>query len=213
MNYQNIAQPWTATGRSPSSRLPTLSNPSFIYMHHPKNWELHILTTKNGKKTEKKPIWVPGLTRLKERPGVNNVRGTINRPDSSIARTNFRDKGFTILHPKDHDYLRIYPAQGGNFHTLKWMKLETLAGELIQELNKKEFLEWKISLVQEQIVKLPHKHILKKLRLEQLELIRIHQSKPHLPHAVEMSKESQEFLKQMDIATEAIDTEGIKYYE
>lgn len=213
MDYQNLAQPWTASKRSATARLPTLANPSFIYMHHPANWDLHIMEVQNGKKTTKKPIWIPGLTRLKERPGVNNVRGTLNNPDSAISRTNFQDKGFIILHPRDHDYLRIYPAIDGVYHTLKWMKLETLAGELIQELDKEEFLKWKISLVKEGYINLPHKHILKKKLLEQKDLIRIHQSKPHLPHAVAMSKESQEFLDYMKTATEAVETQGLNYYE
>ena len=134
MNYEDIAQPWQTTAQQQIT-LPTRSNNRFFYKHHPKNWQIHYFEIEGkGKITEtvRKAVWLPELHVHHETPGVNGTRGFTNNPDSGLARTRLVDKGWTIINPSQHDYLRKYPARKGSYWADKFTTLENIGANLLR---------------------------------------------------------------------------------
>ena len=209
MSYDNIAQPWTSSASNKQNRLNIRSNSMFFYAHHPKNWS--IVQLEDGKKT--KWIWLPKLNKIPETAGVNLVRGEQGATDSTLAQTVLIQRGFTILHPSKHDYVRIYPAIRGKYHTTKFVKLENLAGEIIKKNNTKELNEWLCSLVAKGVIDLPHPHMTQKIMNTQLQLINMHTNRQYLPLAKEEMTNAETLYKGMQEATEAVKKQGVKYYE
>ena len=133
MNFNTLAKPWQSNPQK-SPRLPLRANTSFLLMHHAKNWELHTFEKKGRKKkgeegdpgTIEHPLFIPKLTKLIESPGINNVQNSGGMVDSSYSQSKFANRGFVILRHRDHDYLRIDPAQGGNHYTHKWVEMELI---------------------------------------------------------------------------------------
>ena len=80
-------------------------------------------------------------------------------------------QGYAIIDPREHDYIRIYPARGGNFHTSRFVKMESLAGRLIQSFQHAEFLAFRLGLVASGRINLPHDHVIKLMLLDQQEKI------------------------------------------
>lgn len=214
MNYNQLAQPFTKA-QAPKAKLPTVGNPSWMYIHHPKNWDLIMIPTKNPKKGDPKhkAYWLPNLNQLIEEPGCNNVTGTKDNPDSRLARTTLIDDGYTILSPLNYDYMRVYPAHKGKYHTTKFVNIEVLGGEMITTTDRNAFNEWKKSLVADGHIAPPHPQILKRVMHKQQELIVMHGSKPHIPHAVEMHKVAEQKLQSMREAAKAVAEQGREYYE
>ena len=208
--YDNLAQPWQQA-TAPQMRLPIKSNVLFYLMHHPKNWDLIEVMRKNAKKP--RFYWLPNLNRLICEAGVNNVRGTKSRPDTTYARAEFVEKGYTILDPAQHDYLRIYPAHMGKFHALKWQNYEMLGGELIKTTDRNGYADFKRQLVANGIIDLPHPEILKRIIIKQSELINMHASKPHIPAAVAAKEAAVIKLEHMQAAADAITKNGVSAYE
>ena len=204
MSYSDLGQPWQVGATTAHKILPTSRNPSCMYFHHPKNWSLYIFKktkkTKKGEETIEIPLFLPDLTQLIEDPGCNGVQGTINRPDSSIIRTKLKDEGCTVLHPSEYDYMRIYPARGGKCHTTKFVKLENLAGTLIQTPDMEERANWRRELVANGTIKPPHPHIIKKILIHNRESILREAQQPHIPAAVARLSELEEKHKKLEEA-------------
>lgn len=208
--YDNLAQPWQEA-TAPQRRLPIKSNVLFYLMHHPKNWDLIEVMRKNAKKP--RYYWLPNLNRLICEPGINNVRGSKANPDTTYARAELAEQGYTILDPAKHDYLRIYPAHRGNFYALKWQNYELLGNDLIKTTDRNGYSDFKRELVASGIIELPHPEILKRIIIKQSELINMHASKPHIPAAVIAKDAALEKLENMRAAAEAIQKNGVQAYE
>ena len=209
MSFDSIAQPWAAANNNTQNRLRIKANDFFFFMHHPTSWIAREIGT--GKK--KKWIWLPKLNKFIEKPGVNNIRGQVGATDSSLARTQFQDQGFTILHPSKHDYMRIYPAIKGKYHTTKFFTLENLAGEIIFKEKTEELETWLCSLISGGTLEPPHEHIMKRIMHKQQELINMHVNKSHLPLQKGQLSEAETLLQGMQAATDGIMKEGKSYYE
>jgi hypothetical protein len=209
MSLEHIAQPWTSSTSNKQNRLNIRANCMFFFAHHPKNWK--CVQMKDGKKT--KWVWLPLLNKIPEKAGVNLIRGEQGQTDSTLAQTSMIRKGFTILHPSKHDYLRIYPAIRGKYHTTKFQKLEHLAGEVIKKLDKEELDEWLCSLVAQGHIDAPHPHMTEKLMHAQRELINMHMNRQYLPLAKEEMTTAENLLAGMQAASAGVQKEGKKYYE
>ncbi len=209
MTYENIAQPWAPPKTSPTNRIPKKGNGHWMYMHHPKSWELYV--QKEGKK--EKAFFIPKLTRFVIKPGVNGVGGSQENPDIRMARVQFESQGFSIIEPSKHDYLRVYPALGGDLVVTKWTKLENLGGQVLQTMDRKGFAEWRKSLIVDGTIAAPHKQILLLMVRKQEELIIMHDSKPHIPAAVGAGTAAKQKLEIMKKAFSAYQKDGLKCYE
>lgn len=221
MKFNNLAQPWMDSPQA-AAHLPIRPNAPFYFMHHPKNWEIAVFTVKkrvqneDGKRETKEvslPLWIPKLTILKEIPGANNVVSNGDRVDSSYARMQMEDRGFTVLMHREHDYLRIYPAAGGKYHTTKFVELELIGGNLLKTPNKDALKEWKRTLVSEGHIELPHPGILKIIRQKAEEKRHRHAQKPHIPAEVDEMKRQENVLNMMDLATSNLEKKGVASYE
>lgn len=220
MNFNELAQPWQAN-KHKAPRLPLRANTSFLLMHHAKNWELHTFEKKARKKkgeeeapgAEEYPLFIPKLTKLIEKPGVNNVQNTGGLVDSSYSQSQFTNRGFEILRHQDHDYLRIYPAQGGNHYTHKWVEMELIGSELLRTTDLEGMASWRRSLVADRHIEPPHPGILKVIIRKMNNNITRLQQKAHIP-AVKMELEQAE--KDLELADKALailQAKGVKAYE
>lgn len=216
MKFESIAQPWQQQQQA-SIVVPARSNNRFFYKHHPKNWELVYFdvedTTSKTKKMIKKAVWLPDLQSHHETPGVNGSRGYKANPDSGMARTRLLDKGITVLHPSQHDYLRSYPAKGGQYWTSKFNHLESLGGELVITFNHADFAQWRLELMQSGALRIPHKQFLQRKQAEIQRRIERHTRSQHIPEVAAKLKGLKELLTDMQTATDDVATNGAKHYE
>jgi hypothetical protein len=216
MKYEDIAQPWQQQQQA-SVVIPTRSNNRFFYKHHPKNWVLYYFETQvmtgKAKKTIKKPVWLPDLQAHHETPGVNGSRGYKNNPDSGMTRTRLLDKGISVLHPNQHDYLRSYPARGGQYWSTKFANLENLGGELIITFDDEAFAHWRLELMQKGALRVPHKQFLQRKQAEIQRRIERHTRSQHIPEIAAKLQGLKDLLTDMQSATNDVTTNGVNHYE
>ena len=216
MKYEDIAQPWQQQQQA-SVVIPTRSNNRFFYKHHPKNWVLYYFETEvmtgKSKKTIKKPVWLPDLQAHHETPGVNGSRGYKNNPDSGMTRTRLLDKGISVLHPNQHDYLRSYPARGGQYWSTKFANLENLGGELIITFDDEAFAHWRLELMKNAALRVPHKQFLQRKQAEIQRRIERHTRSQHIPEIAAKLQGLKDLLTDMQSATNDVTTNGVKHYE
>ena len=156
---------------------------------------------------------MPKLNKIPETAGVNLVRGEQGATDSTLAQTTFIQRGFTVLNPAKIDYVRVYPAIGGRYHTTKFMKLENLAGEVIKKNDTAAMNEWLCKLIADGHIEPPHPHMTKKIMNMQEQLITMHTNKQYLPLAKAEMSAAEQLLEGMKEATAAVQKHGVKYYE
>jgi hypothetical protein len=218
MDFSTLAQPWQQQ-KAAAQTLPTKRNHSYFFAHNPRNWEfIYFEETQKteGKRAKKikKGYWLPLLSTIQEHPGVNGVRdGGNGRIDSSITRTKMKDKGWTILSPSDFDYMRIYPALNGKYHSNKFEKLESLAGTLIKEFDHDSFNQWRLELLKSGSIPAPHHSILKRIRLDAAEQINRQMRYQHIPEIKQQIENLQNIISDMDKAIQEIQEKGLEAYE
>ena len=216
MNYEDIAQPWQTTAKQQVT-LPTRSNNRFFYKHHPKNWELHYFETeeKTGKttKTVRKAVWLPELHVHHETPGVNGTRGFSNNPDSGLTRTRLVDKGWTIINPAQHDYLRKYPARRGSYWADKFTTLENIGGELVKSYRHDLFADWRLELMQKGVLQLPHKTFIQRQMMDVQRRIERHTRNQHIPEIAAKLNGLQDLHKDMKLALQDLEKNRGGHYE
>ena len=123
------------------------------------------------------------------------------------------DRGFTILNHRDHDYLRIYPAAGGKYHTTKFIDIEMVGNNLLKTPNKDAIKEWKRSLVAEGHLDIPHAGIIRILRQKAVDKRDRHAQKPHIPAEVDEMNRQDELIEMMDLATSNLEKKGVQSYD
>lgn len=216
MDYSDLAQPWQ-TSKAASVVLPTKKNNSYFFAHNPRNWEyIYIDIVKQaGKGTKKTKVgyWLPLLSSIQEQPGVNGIHDVGGRMDSSLTRTRMKDKGWILLPPSEFDYLRIYPALNGKYHSNRFEKLESLAGTLIKEFDHEGFNSWRLELIKNGSIPIPHHTILKRIRLDAAEQINRQMKHQHIPEIKQQIENLQNILNDMDKSISDIQTKGIKAYD
>lgn len=214
MKFEQLAQPWQQQQQA-SIVMPTRSNNRFFFKHHPKNWQLHYFDVVNAKtkKTSQKPVWLPDLQTHHETPGVNGSRGYKNNPDSGMTRTRLQDKGIKVLHPSEHDYLRSYPARGGQYWATKFAHIESLGGELVITFDKDAFAMWRLELMQQGALQIPHKQFLQRKMAEINRRIERHTRSQHIPEIAAKLAGLKELLTDMQAACDDIIKNGKNHYE
>lgn len=219
MKFNELAQPWQSNPTK-APRLPIKANHSFFWMHHPKNWELHIFEIQPKRKKGEDvsdpklvPLWIPKLTKLIERPGINNVVHYGSQISSSYAQSNFIERGFDILQHNEHDYLRIYPAQGGRFYTHKFVELELIGQELLRTTNREAYAEWRKDLVKNGYLEIPHAGIIRLIIKKMDDGITMLKKKISSPAQQEELAQEEHKLTYAQIALDNLKTLGKKAYE
>lgn len=217
MDFSGLAQPWQEQ-QAAKAVLPIRRNYSYFFAHNPKNWEFVYfdIEVKSGKTTKKisKGYWIPQLSSIHEIPGVNGCRDMgRGQTDSSVMRARMVDSGWSILHPQQHDYLRIYPARGGSYHSSRFEKLEDLAGTLVKDFQRDEFNLWRLELVKNKSLSLPHHTILKRLMLDLTEQINRKVRHQHIPEIKEQIDNLQRISKDMSAAIDDVKNKGIEAYD
>ena len=213
--YDSFAQPWEEKD-TVNTRIPIKKNPRFFFAHNPENWELVIFehtTTIDGKKKKvSTPLLLPLLSSIIEEPGVNGCRVVSGRLDSSIMRTSLIDQGWTILDPKKHDYLRVYPAHKGNYHTSRWFRLEKVGRRMIEHFDQKDYDNWRRSLIVDGHINPPHPKIAE-LRLISMnrEMSRLERDQ-HIPEVASRLKAKQQLYKETKRAISNVDRMGRESY-
>jgi len=215
MDYTEYAQPW-ATEQKRTVRLPTRPNNRFFYKQHPRNWELwHFEIEGTGAKKTRglKPIWLPMLQSHHETAGVNGTRGLKGNIDSSVSRTRLSDDGWHILRPEQHDYLRKYPCRNGHYWSDKFTTLENLGGELVTTFDFDAFAAWRLELMKNGVLPLPHQTFLKRsINLVSRRINRISRDQ-HIPEIAAKLKALQDLQQDMNTALLDVKKKGVKHYE
>ena len=208
----SLGQPWQEK-KTQESRLRCPGNARWFFAHYPKDWELVYFETKTGKSTKKIARFLPLLRTVKELAGVNGCRGSGGYVDSSLMRANMQESGWTILQPRDHDYLRIYPALTGSYHSSRFVELEELAGDLIETFDHEQFNLWRLSLMREGYISPPHPHILKKIILDQSRNMNRKARFQHIPEEATKLKDMAQKKRDMESAIADLKKSGAQSYE
>ena len=211
-DYTKFAQPWEQKTQV-QTRIPVAANSQFFYAHNPENWELKMFDSTDKKSKKQIPVLLPVLSTMSETPGVNGTRAIGGNVDSTIMRTNLQNQGWTILNKKKHDYLTVYPAHKGNYHTSKWLTMEKVGMRIIEHFDNAGFDQWRLQLMQNGDLELPHPKIAE-LRLITMSraLSRLERDQ-HIPEVLARLKTKQTEYKNTKQAIERIKKLGKRAYE
>ena len=179
-----------------------------MYMHHPKNWTLHVI--KEDKKS--KPMFLPEFSVLRLTAGVNLVRRNGNRINSSVAVANLQDEGFTVIDPNKHDYLRVYPCMNGNRYEDAFTKFEQVGGTLIRTYDHDGLIEFKRNLMRTGVIAPPHEHFIKLMILDNQRLIDKYAQLTHNPNHEALYKKAVQKDKDLKQAKQALKKNGVDAY-
>ena len=211
MDYTTIAQPWAQpTGQSPT--LPVNANQSFFLKHSAKNWRLEPVETGKGKAKKIVWVWLPHIMIEWERAGVNSVRTDGRVIDSSLRQAALTRDGWTLILPHQLDYVRVYPCRGGKYYTTKFFKIENIAGEMVETLVREAWAKFRIQLIADNFIKLPHPTILERTRIRRARHIDRYVRQQHIPQLLSKMQSIQKEIENMAAAIATIKAEGIKYY-
>lgn len=206
----NLAHPWSNEVEQ-SKTLPLFRNSYFYYMHHPKNWELIYFPSDKSK--SKKPMLIPCFSILNCTAGINNVRVRSSATDTNLAVTNLREQGFTILDPSKHDYLRVFPARNGKYHADKFTSFEAIGESVIQEYDKNSFNEWKRQLMIQQVLKVPHKHFVRFMLVDNQREIDKYTKNQHIPQLKHKLDVVTQYAQDVRLFMKKVEKMGSKAYE
>jgi hypothetical protein len=215
MNYDDMAQPWS-TQATAQTRLPLKSNARYFLAHNPENWELRLFetttSTDDSRKRKQVPVLLPMLSSIPEVAGVNGTKQVGKHIDSGLMRTQLQDHGWTILDAGKHDYMRIYPAQKGNYHTSKWISFEKVGRRVIQKFDADGFDQWRLELMQKGAITPPHPEIaaLKLIKMDRA-MSRLERDQ-HIPEVSASLKSKQAQYKQIKAAIQRVEDKGVNAY-
>ncbi len=191
-------------------------NAKYFLAHNPENWELRVFDKYNTEDGKRKrytvAVLLPVLSSIPEVPGVNGTKAVGKHLDSGLMRTTLRDNGWTILDAAKHDYLRIYPAMKGNYHTSKWISLERVGKRIIEHFDSDGFDEWRLQLMQTGVINTPHPQIAS-LRLISMDraMSRLERDQ-HIPEVANRLKSKQTQYKHTKAAIKRIEELGKDAY-
>ena len=212
MKLNALSQPWQQK-RETNNRLNIRANSRFLWMHHPKNWELVSFDeqTEKGKKTVN--LLLPSFTSLVATDGVNEVRTNGKRPDDSVARARFQNEGLTILDPIQYDYLVTYPAKSGTYYTDKFEILESIGGTIVKDYDRKAFNNFRRNLMKKKVFKLPHSHFIKLMIVDNRRSIDKYIKDQHIPENAVRLLRHQNIDKNLKFAIKQVERKGYSVYE
>ena len=211
MDYSTFGQPWQKRQVN-RTRLPIKGNSMFIYTHYPENWELITMITKKGKTESKKDYWVPVLNCIRLTAGVNGVQMNGRHLDTSVARAQLTEDGHTILEPEEHDYIRVYPAIKGNYYSNRFTKIEQIGKRIIETFNHDDYNLWRIKLVKDGYISIPHPLLLKDVIEQQQKILNRKGNKVHIPEQKRQMDIITQKIEDMKIAITELEQNGVKCY-
>ena len=207
------AQPWSNKIKQ-NEHLPLRGNSAFIFTHSPNNWELYRFTIENEDKRKKATeyaVLLPLFTSLSVTGGVNGVRDGA-RPDPSVAVAKATQNGLTVLHPNQYDYLRLYPARTGTYHTDIWTKIEVLGGQCVFEFDHEAFAYWRLELIKNGTIKPPHRHFVQLLQMSRQRSIDRLALDQHIPERALKLKRKQDDMRAIMDFKERLEAVGLEVY-
>lgn len=159
MNYKTEAQPWAPQSTHNAQMvLPTRPNYPMFAKWWPANWVWQTFevtkTVKGvGKAKDKEEtttvgMFVPNVEFETIRPGVNGVRqirGEIGDVSNRIGQ--LQREGWIYLDPKRHDYIRAYPARGGQYFADRFTDIRVLANRMIKTFDRNDYNKWCVTLL------------------------------------------------------------------
>ena len=208
------SQPWSNQVKSRET-LPVAANSPYYFLHNVKNWEMYEFQLEpdgKRKKADVLPLLLPSFSTLRITGGVNGVRDGKN-PDPSIAIAKMQNEGIQVFNPREFDYLRMFPARGGSYHTDKWTSVQVIGNEAIFEFDHKGFAEFRRDLILSLKIKLPHKHFIQLMKIgKQRSIDRIAQDQ-HIPErAIQLRKRQKEIQDLISFETR-LQKLGVQAYE
>lgn len=212
MKLSNISYPWSEA-KSQQKKLRITGNRPFMYMHHPKNWQLVYIKPEDDKRKKDRPLLVPKFSILKLEPGINSVKMMGRGVQSNIAIANAQERGFTIIDPEKHDYIRVYPAIRGNYHCDKWTEFEQYGSSLLNTFDHDGYNIFRKNLVRDGVIGLPHKHFMNLVLHENQKLIIKYSQLLHNPNHEASHKKALKHDADLKEAMKKIQEEGRSYYE
>ena len=213
MEYNTLAMPWSA-GPETAPILPIRPNSKFFFKHHPRNWALEKVQVPGKKKGEVEMVWkwLPIIETETEKPGVNGIRLNGKFVDATGRHATLARRGYTIFLPNQIDYLRVYPCRGGRYYAHKFMILEDVAGEFVETLDRNAWNEWRMDLVRNGDIKLPHPQLLKRLLLRRSRHIDRYIRQQHIPELAAKMETIRSEVQAMQTGINELQDKGIKYY-
>tara|TARA_B100000424_G_scaffold200730_1_gene157876 strand:- start:464 stop:1117 length:654 start_codon:yes stop_codon:yes gene_type:complete len=213
MNLESLSQPWSMASPQ-NTRLPISPDHPFYYKHFPANWDFKYIKVEAGKKTKEIPCFLPSIDMERVVPGVNGVhqiQGELGDPSSRLGK--LQQQGNIILDPQKFDYIKVYPAKyGGKKHSPKWETFRILAGQVIQSFDQVAFDKWKIQLMIDNVIQLPHDHFMELLILRAKKHPDRHISQQHLPEIASKLEKMYKKIEDMETARQGVIKNGIEYY-
>ena len=212
MKLNSLRQPWQVR-KEESKRLNIAPNSRFLWMHHPKNWELVTFKEEGEKRAKMLHLLLPVFTSLIAVDGINEVRSNGKSADDSVARARFMNQGLTILDPLKHDYLVTYPARGGTYYTDRFEVLELVGDVVVKSYDKDAFNEYRRELMRQQVIDLPHSHFVRLMMIDNRRSIDKYIKDQHIPeHAVKLTRH-QNIDRYLKMAIGNVQKKGYGAYE
>ncbi len=103
---------------------------------------------KDKEETTTVGVFVPNVEFETIRPGVNGVRqsrGEIGDVSNRIGQ--LQREGCIYLDPKRHDYIRAYPARGGQYFADRFTDIRVLANRMIKTFDRNDYNKWCVTLL------------------------------------------------------------------
>ena len=212
MKLKELSQPWQVQ-KQVNNRLNIRSNSRFLWMHHPKNWELVAFKEEGEKRSKTVYRLLPVFTSLYATDGVNEVRTNGKNADDSVARARFSNNGMTIIDPIKYNYLVTYPAKGGIYYADRFEILEQIGNTIVKDYDYEGFNEFRRDLMRQKVFNLPHKHFIRLMIIDNKRSIDKYIKDQHIPeNAVRLNKH-QMIDKNLKNAIKNIEKLGYEVYE
>ncbi len=212
MKLNSLSQPWQIK-KETNSRLNLRANSRFIWMHHPKNWELVSFTEEGEKRSKTIYLLLPVFTTLVTTDGVNEVRSNGKHADDSVAQARYRNAGLTILDPLKYNYLVTYPAKHGTYYTDRFEVLEQVGNVIVKDYDYDAFNVFRRELMKQKVFNLPHQHFIRLMMIDNRRSIDKYIKDQHIPeNAVKLTKH-QNIDKNLKQAIRNIEKRGYAVYE
>lgn len=214
MDYSTIAQPWQQP-QAASVVLPARPNQTFFYKHTPRNWCFvpFTLPAKGKAKAQVVWRWLPTLDMERERAGVNGVRANGRTVDSTTRQAQLVRDGWQILLPQQYDYMRVYPCRGGKYYDSRFNQLENIAGELVTTFDRQEFNHWRLSLIIDGTIRMPHPNILRRYVLHKKRGFERYIRQQHIPELAARLEAMRIEATNMQTEIDNIINKGLEAYE
>jgi hypothetical protein len=214
MDYTTIAQPWQQQS-APTVTLPVRPNETFFYKHNPRNWDfVKFELEPKGKSKDAQVVWrwLPTVDMERERAGVNGIRSNGRHADSTNRQAALTRDGWTILLPQNHDYMRVYPCRGGKYYDSKFNQLENIAGQMVTTFNRDEFNLWRLELLLNGTIKMPHPNILRRYVISKRRGFERYIRQQHIPELAARLESMRQEADLMQKEIDAIIAKGLEAY-